>query len=343
METFLQFSFVFMPFLFVTWFAGRLIGWCQRQGMVAPVAHDDVRRAHSVPTPHGGGLALVAGILPPALLAVWLFDLPHSTFLVVLCLASLPLAFVGWLDDRRHQPEWLRLTVHLGCVLVGVWFLPPMFDLFPLWLEKLILVLAWGWFVNLFNFLDGIDGHATTEAVVIAVGLILLGGALAPVAGIIAGACLGFLRVNWQPARIFLGDVGSTFLGFMLGGLLLVSATADTWTLIWPLFTITLVFSLDATATVIRRILQGHKPWVPHQTFWFQRAVKAGLTHSEVVRAALVINLALLVLAILMLLIGLPWLSPLFGVLMLIFVARWIQKHEHMATIATSKTKETQA
>ncbi len=340
MDAFLQFLFVFLPFLFATILAGRLIPYCRRLGMLAPVAGADARRLHAEPTPHGGGLALVLVMVPAMLLAIWAFDMPDATFLYAMTLASIPLALVGWLDDRHHLPEWLRLAVHLACVLVGVWFLPTMFDTVPMWLEKLILVLAWGWFVNLYNFLDGIDGHATTEAVFLAIGLILLGGALAPLAGIIAGACLGFLRVNWHPARIFLGDVGSTFLGFILGGLLLVAAEFDTWTLVWPLFTLTLVFSLDATTTVVRRIFEGHKPWVPHQTFWFQRAVKAGLTQNEVVRAALVLNILLLVISLITLVVGVPWLALPLGIILLAFIAQWIQKHEQMAAGAVGQSKE---
>jgi UDP-N-acetylmuramyl pentapeptide phosphotransferase/UDP-N-acetylglucosamine-1-phosphate transferase len=149
--------------------------------------------------------------------------------------------------------------------------------------------------------MDGIDGIAGTESVVLGIGLALvfaLGGALLP-AGLsllVAAAALGFLVWNWQPARIFLGDVGSVPLGFLLGWLLLLAAAGGQWAaaLILPG-----VYWADATLTLLRRGLRGERLWRPHREHFYQRAVQRGLGHGQVARrvglaGACLIGLALL-------------------------------------------------
>ncbi len=285
---------VLLPFILVGMLGPWIVKFCKQLEMISPVCK---RSAHKAPTPHGGGILIVAITLPLLLTTIWLYNLPHKSFLITMLVLSLLIAGMGWLDDIKHRSPALRLLLHITCVGIAVSFLPPLFDLVPVWVEKIILILAWSWFVNLYNFMDGLDGLSTTETIFISVCLMLFVPSLAPLAAIIAGASLGFLRVNWHPAKIFMGDVGSTFLGFVLGGLLLLSLEWDTWKLVYPLFTITLVFSADATFTLVKRVSQGHKPWIPHRDFWFHRAEQAGLNHSQVVIRALLINMLLLLTA----------------------------------------------
>lgn len=319
-----DFLLVTVPFFAVALLGKWVVAWCVRCGMVAAL---DARRAHDVPTPHGGGVVLVALGVPAGLAVVWGFQLPYGWFLTVLLLASLLVAGVGFLDDKHDISARWRLAVHLLAVAVGLVFLPPMFDFMPLWLDKLVLLLAWGWFVNLFNFMDGADGLAASEAAFLGVAVALLVPVFKPFALLLAGLGLGFLTVNWQPAKVFLGDVGSTWLGYVLGGLLLVACADDTWTLAWPLLACTLVFTGDATYTLAKRVLGGHKPWVPHREFWFHRMLRLGYSHAQLVWRVVAVNLLLLVLALLGLAADAGAVTLVAGVLVM---AAWAWRIKHM-------------
>lgn len=283
------------PLVIVALLAKNLPFWCVRQGLIAEITP---RHAHDTPTPHGGGILLIPVIVILGLIAVWGLHLPRSEFLTALLLASLIVAAIGLYDDKYGLAAKWRLLAHLIAVGIGLYFMPPLFDTWPTWAEKLLLLLAWGWFVNLYNFMDGLDGLATSQAIYLTLALALLFAPFKPLLLIIAGACLGFLRVNWAPAKVFMGDVGSTFLGYLIGGLLLVIVVDDTWRLVYPLFTLPLVFTADATYTLLKRILQGHNPCLPHREFWIHRAAKYGFTHAQVVEMVLAINALLFIIAL---------------------------------------------
>jgi UDP-N-acetylmuramyl pentapeptide phosphotransferase/UDP-N-acetylglucosamine-1-phosphate transferase len=145
--------------------------------------------------------------------------------------------------------------------------------------------------------MDGIDGIAGSEAAAIGIGLLLFGAvgtgqgwAGAPFAAAVAAASLGFLVWNWAPARIFLGDVGSVPLGYLLGFLLLWAAAGGYWriALILPLY-----FLADATITLLRRLLRGEPVWRPHRQHFYQRAVQRGLGHAAVVRRVIAVDIVL--------------------------------------------------
>ena len=179
--------------------------------------------------------------------------------------------------------------------------LGPVFQgLLPLWLDRLLAALAWLWFVNLFNFMDGIDGIAGVESASLGVGLalvFLLSGLILPagLALLATAAALGFLLVNWHPARIFLGDVGSVPLGFLLGWLLLLAAAEGAWAaaLILPG-----VYWADATVTLLRRACRGERVWRAHREHFYQRAVQRGLRHDQVARRIALANAGLVLLAL---------------------------------------------
>ncbi|MBN2800450.1 MAG: hypothetical protein JXX28_15020 [Deltaproteobacteria bacterium] len=285
-----------ISFALVALLGPPVVRLCWSLGMVAGL---DDRRLHKDPTPHGGGIAMVAVGLPLMLLAVRLWDgIPYPRFITVMLIASAAVAAIGWLDDRYEVRASVRLGVHLIAGLAGLAVLPQLFFFLPLVAEKVILAFAWGWFVNLYNFMDGADGQAAGEAVVIGLGIAVIVPALAPLAVVMMGVGLGFLRVNWHPARVFMGDVGSTWLGYVLGGLLFVALIDYTWTVIWPLATVTLFFSVDATWTLFRRLGQGYRPWVPHKTFWFHRYLALGHTPSQLALGAWGLNIGLLAIAI---------------------------------------------
>src|SRR6266852_9200091 len=212
------------------------------------------------------------------------------------------LAAISWIDDLRGLSPAMRLLTQLGTVGLGMIALMPAGPVFQGWLpaglDALAAGLLWLWFINLFNFMDGIDGLAGSEAAAIAIGLVLFAGVgagsdpgLAALAVTIVAAALGFLVWNWAPARIFLGDVGSVPLGYLLAFLLLDVAARGRWkiALILPLY-----FLADATVTLARRLARGEPVWRAHRQHFYQRAVQRGLGHSAVVRRVIAADLLLI-------------------------------------------------
>lgn len=272
----------------------------------AVLDHPNDRSSHSVPTPRGGGIAILVIVLP---VWVWLgLSVPASLAGPAItgwgvAAGALFLALVSWVDDLRGLGPAVRLVAQLAAAAALVLFLPgSVFQgLLPPWLDLAAAVLLWVWFVNLYNFMDGIDAIAGVETLAIGLGLALVGLATVPLvadhlqAGLVAAAALGFLAWNRPPAKIFLGDVGSVPLGYLLGWLLLGLAGTGQWqaALILPLY-----YLADATLTLARRGLRGEKVWRAHREHFYQRAVRAGRSHGAVSGAVGIANLLLVLLAL---------------------------------------------
>jgi UDP-N-acetylmuramyl pentapeptide phosphotransferase/UDP-N-acetylglucosamine-1-phosphate transferase len=266
----------------------------------------NARSSHDVPTPRGGGIGVMSILLPVwVVIAFALTSEPGLTARWVIPLAAIALASVSWIDDLRNLGTLPRLGVQVIAVIAGALMLPgPVFQgLLPHWLDTAILVLGWIWFVNLFNFMDGIDGISGVEAIGTGSGVALIGflviGTHIPLAWhglVIAGAAAGFLVWNWHPARIFLGDIGSIPLGYLLGWLLLVLAASGYLqaAIILPLY-----YLADATFTLLRRLLRGEKIWHAHREHFYQQAVRNGRSHAQVSLAVGATNIALIALAML--------------------------------------------
>ena len=246
------------------------------------------RSSHTVPVPRGGGIAVV-GTIVIAWAGLTAAHLLGTRYLVVPAAAA-GLALVSWIDDRRGLSPAPRLLAQIVAVAVTMAALPGG-ALFQGWLppalDAIATALLWVWFINLFNFMDGIDGIAGSEAVAIGLGLMLVASSgrmldlgIAFPAGVVVLAALGFLVWNWAPAKIILGDVGSIPLGFLLGFLLRNLALQGRWkaALILPLY-----FLADATLTLLRRLARGERVWRPHREHFYQRAVQRGLGHDAVV------------------------------------------------------------
>lgn len=268
-------------------------------GLLARYAVIDLpneRSSHVAPTPRGGGIA-VAG----AIALVWLIAAPPDHMPILFL--GLALGLTGWWDDVKGLPAALRLALQIAAVALGFMIVDigPVFQgLLPPALDRAVAALAWIWFVNLFNFMDGIDGIAGIEAAAIGLGLAIV-AMLAenswpslPAASV-AGAALGFLVWNWPPARIFLGDVGSQSLGYLLGFLLLRAAAEGHWAVA---FVLPLYFVADATVTLLRRLARREAVWRAHRSHFYQRAVQAlGGAHRPVLLRVLALDLGLLALA----------------------------------------------
>ena len=280
---------------------GWVRAWLARRAILdRPVE----RSAHQVPVPRGGGLALV-----PVVLAAWLLlalgGWAPSGAAPVSVIAG-ALALLSWLDDLRGLPASLRLIFHIAAVLAGLAFLPAgaVFQgVLPPLLDRAAAALLWVWFVNLYNFMDGIDGITGIETVSLGLGLPLAAGIAgladdgsAALALVAAFGALGFLRWNWHPAKLFLGDVGSVPLGYLLGFLLLALAARGLWapSLILPLY-----YLADSGLTLGRRVLRGERVWEAHRNHFYQRAVVADGDHAAVARLVAIGDAALLLCALL--------------------------------------------
>ncbi|MGY8958072.1 MAG: MraY family glycosyltransferase [Alphaproteobacteria bacterium] len=270
------------------------------------------RSSHTTPTPRGGGAAVTLVIL---LVWAWRAVETGDSWSPAILAAALGLAVVSWVDDLRSLSPLTRLAAQVLAVAIGV---AALLDgafffqgLLPGWLDVLVAAIGWIWFVNLFNFMDGIDGISGVEAFSVGCGAALVAflapdiAPPAPFFGLtIAAAALGFLMWNWHPAKVFLGDVGSIPIGFLLGWVLLGLAAAGLWAaaIILPLY-----YLADATITLTRRVLRGEKPWRAHREHFYQRAVQNGRSHARVSAMILVANFALIALAVAA--ISWPWMS----------------------------------
>ena len=258
------------------------------------------RSLHVVPIPRGAGIAVVGAILLACLGLSQLVLTPTVSRPVLVGTALL--AAVSWIDDVRSLPAAVRLAVQLVAIGLALRAGLPGGLVFQGWLptalDGIATALLWLWFINLFNFMDGIDGLAGSEAAAIGLGLMLFAAVgtgrdpeLLLLGAAVAAAAIGFLVWNWAPARIFLGDVGSVPLGYLLGFLLLDQAAHGRWeiALILPLY-----FLADPTITLLRRLRRGERVWEAHRQHFYQRAVQRGHGHAAVVRRVIAANLVLI-------------------------------------------------
>jgi len=262
------------------------------------------RSVHTQPIPRGAGLAIV-----PILSLLWYFlpaiDSASDPLPLVLVIGTALVAVTSWLDDLRNLPALPRLGVQALAVLLGLVALAQLPPVFQGWLPRpLDLALAgllWLWFVNLFNFMDGSDAVAGGQALTIGLGIAAIAidqgwvGLTAAQGLALAGVALGFLVWNRPPAKIFLGDVGSIPLGYLIGWLLLWAATRGAWAaaLILPAW-----FIADTTLTLIRRAWRRAPLLESHAEHSNSAAIRLGHSQARVAALALVANSALALLAL---------------------------------------------
>lgn len=284
------------------------------------------RSSHETPTPRGGGIAVITAVS-----LCWVYPASQSPLLMAILAGALVLAFVSWLDDLRNQSIAIRLCAQFLAVGVAMIFLSNegllLQGMVPIWLDRLVTFLAWIWFINLFNFMDGIDGIATVESLVIACGLALLFASTTLIGldvwlplGLVAAA-LGFLWWNWHPARVFLGDVGSIPLGFLLGGLLIFTALRGFWV---PALILPLYFLCDATVTLTRRALKREPIWQAHKQHFYQTAIQSGKSHAAVSTAVFLAGIVLVALSHWSL--DAPWLALANAFVTVAALLRWMSR-----------------
>jgi UDP-N-acetylmuramyl pentapeptide phosphotransferase/UDP-N-acetylglucosamine-1-phosphate transferase len=239
------------------------------------------RRSHAVTTPRGGGIAIVIALLVACIaLAI---RLPGQAWLLAAFSAGLVLvAGAGWLDDHRPTPPWARLIAHAAAAaLFAAAVLHAYSDL---WLAGAAFVLVVV-LINVWNFMDGINGLAATQAALVALALaVMMGGAWGGVGLALAAACVGFLPFNFPKAVIFLGDVGSGALGYALAAVTIMASA--THAMPWPLLLLPpSAFLIDASLTLLMRMRRGERWWTAHVQHSYQVWVRGGASHAKVTLA----------------------------------------------------------
>ena len=257
----------------------------------------DSRRSHDVPTPRGGGLAIVS-----TLMLAWLCWPGGTAAWWQSMIAVIGMALVGWFEDRVELAARWRF---LAQILVAVWLVAAHggvasvdiagATLASLWLWSGLAVIGVVWLINLFNFMDGADGLAAVQGLwvgLVFAGLFALSGSLQPAAFAVAaaGAWGGFLFWNRPPAGIFMGDVGSLALGASVAAMAVVGAAGGTVS-IWVSFMVSSVFVVDATATLLSRVRRGERWYTAHRQHAYQRLLDRGWSHGQVMGLYLLVNL----------------------------------------------------
>src|SRR5262245_45908947 len=259
-----------------------MIGWLRARALAKP----NHRSSHTAPTPQGAGIVIVPAALLTCGVALAVSGAPwpgSAPYAMLVAVAALALTALGFADDTRSLSVAPRLAAQFLAVAGAIALMPSWLRIlpesFPLVLERMLTVGAALWFVNLFNFMDGIDLISATETVAITLGIVLLAAlglvppAYAILAAALGGAVAGFVPWNTPPARLFLGDAGSIPIGFLLAVLLVHVAGSGlaAAALILPLY-----YVADATITLMRRLARGERVWQAHREHFYQQATRNG-------------------------------------------------------------------
>jgi Fuc2NAc and GlcNAc transferase len=261
----------------------------------------NARSSHSRVTPRGGGVAIVLSSVVAWLILAYIRSI-QSHFLIALIGGGLAVAGIGFMDDRRPVPARIRLAVHLAAAIWAIeWLGPPtVLQLGSIVIHlgrlgPLLALLGITWFLNLFNFMDGIDGIAGSEAVFLSCAggaLTLVAGgfpSVAPVAVLLGAACAGFLLWNWPPAKIFMGDVGSGYLGYVIGVLVLAASRNDPG-VVWVWLVLSGAFFIDASVTLARRAARGEPVSQAHRSHAYQWLARRWSSHARVTTVTILLN-----------------------------------------------------
>lgn len=258
------------------------------------------RSSHQVPTPRGGGVAIVLSFVVALIVVAFIGEMAWRDIFGILG-GGILVAIIGFADDHGHVAARWRLLGHFVSATWLVFWLPSMpllsihgvaFDFGVIGSVFFVFMLVW--LLNLYNFMDGIDGLASIEAVTICLGGALLYSLvhrvdLITIPILLSAAVGGFLVWNFPPAKIFMGDAGSGFLGVVLGGLALQAACV-TPELLWGWLILLGIFIVDATFTLLRRLARGDKVYEAHRSHAYQHASRECGSHLPVTLAVLAIN-----------------------------------------------------
>lgn len=296
---FLMVFYVIITVLVSYFLTGRIRRYAYAKNMI-DTPND--RSSHSLPTPRGGGAAIVLVVFAGLIFSKIAGFMPVS-FFAALGGAGALVALIGWLDDRRDIPAGFRLAGHFiaaGWALFWLGGLPSVAILGRTvdlgWAGHILAVIHLVWLLNLYNFMDGIDGIAGIEAVTVCFGGVIISiisgaeSALLIVPALLASASTGFLLWNFPKARVFMGDVGSGFLGITLG-IVCIEAGWAAPELFWGWLILAGAFVVDATVTLLRRAVRGEKVYEAHRSHAYQHAALKFGGHAQVSLAYGAVNL----------------------------------------------------
>ncbi|MBN9542711.1 MAG: glycosyltransferase family 4 protein [Alphaproteobacteria bacterium] len=260
------------------------------------------RSNHKVPTPRGAGLALLASVtlLWPVFGAYFIYSFEYN---LIMTTAVAILGVVSFMDDKKPLKPGVRLGVHIAVASFTIFLLMPQRNVLlpenvPVLVEKLMLIICMAYFVNIYNFMDGIDGITAVNTITVLLGMSVfayvsgIGENYIYLSGLIIGFCFAFLIFNWHPAKIFLGDVGSVPLGYLVGAFALYLAYHG---YLWQAMLINAYYILDATITILIRLKNKENILEAHSKHFYQKAVRSG--KFTVKQASLGVGMINLVLA----------------------------------------------
>jgi Fuc2NAc and GlcNAc transferase len=273
----------------------------------------NLRSSHTQPVPRGGGLAIAFAWYFGLIILFLLKQIPSYLFEALLC--GIPITIMGFIDDLVSITPKLRIAVQVLCSSLAVYFLGGVgvvdlgfVILYDSLVFSIVAVIGIIWFTNLFNFLDGIDGYISAEIIFICLAVFFLLKLILPL--YLVAATAGFILLNWQPAKIFMGDVGSTLLGFTIGVFVVYyHNTTESSVIVWII--LTSLFWFDATITLFRRMRMHEKLSEAHRKHGYQRIVQSGFSHQKTVVYSLIINFIVM---------GFAWLAIKFHSLDFVFL-----------------------
>lgn len=281
---------IYVLLLMLSFLGTYTMRWYSLKKDILDIPND--RSSHTVPTPRGGGVAIIIVFY----IGLFYFYKSLDTHLFYALLTAIPIALISILDDIYTLSSKIRFLVQSIAAISALYCLGGVdyidfivFKLSGVWLN-IIAFIAILWLTNLYNFLDGIDGYAGMEAVTVGIGIYVLFGN--PMGLVISTASLGFLYFNWHKASIFMGDVGSATLGFIFA-VFVFSDTTQGNIYIWMVFLS--LFWLDATVTLVRRARHKEKLTQAHKKHAYQRLSQSGYSPSRIVMYAGGINMVFII------------------------------------------------
>jgi len=297
------------------------------------------RSSHTVPTPRGGGWGVMLALLPFWVWAIWRAGHFRQPAELALLASAILLMAVSWIDDRRGLGPAIRFAAQIVTVGAVMVLLPADLSLsaglLPLPLDRLVAAFIWLWFVNLFNFMDGIDGIAGGTAAAMGFGLMLVWLRHGPDqleafrGAMFIAVAVGFLMWNWHPAKIFMGDVGSVPLGYLLG-FCLIRLAMDGGQI--AALIIAMYYLADATITLLKRARRGERIWQAHREHYYQRSTQLGRSHARTAKTAIMVQFALAIFGWLSILWGWWMVIPAIGLVVLLL--RWMASPPRVKTAA---------
>ncbi|MFT6032977.1 MAG: Fuc2NAc and GlcNAc transferase, partial [Arenicella sp.] len=289
-----QIAFLFILVAVLSWLALRRLIPSLLVNNIVDLPND--RNLHQGVIPRGGGLVIITSLLIALIVAALISD--RTSLFTGLAVIVFAWASLSWWDDKSDLTPKFRLLIQLViCILTVSAFgwVTQILGLSLSWFGPLLSVVGLLWMANLYNFMDGLDGLAASQTIVASISLAFWffmhqDLALALVCVVVGASSYGFLLLNWNPAKIFMGDVGSIGLGGFFGTLFIIGSSRYDLSIV-SFFVLFAVFIVDATATIIMRARRGEKIWLPHRQHFYQRLANAGYAHSKIALAGLILML----------------------------------------------------